>query len=215
MRLGKNNFILLNIPVFLDIFPNNLLVWPFQFKCLSSVMPRKLNWSTDSISVSANFNRGITTFFWGILNTINYVFDALSDSLLTISHSLILDSSLLILIRVFVIFKAIYFQSNLLSWKDWEDLDRRNKSKGRCGKHKWENKSKGRCGKHKWENKSKGGCGKHKWENKSKGRCGKHKWENKSKGRCGKHKWENKRRETDMVYEWPWLLRRLTSKHCS
>ena len=43
MRLGKNNFILFKIPVFLDIFQNNLLIWAFQFKCLSSVMPRKLN----------------------------------------------------------------------------------------------------------------------------------------------------------------------------
>ena len=42
-KVPKNNFILFNIPVFLDIFQNNVLVWAFQFKCLSSVMPRKLN----------------------------------------------------------------------------------------------------------------------------------------------------------------------------
>ena len=50
-------------------------------------MPWKLNWSTDSISVSANFSRGMTTFLWGILKTIHFVFEALSDILLTIINN--------------------------------------------------------------------------------------------------------------------------------
>ena len=42
-----------------------------MLKCLSSKTPNKLNRSTESISVFAIFNLGITTFFCGIQNTIN------------------------------------------------------------------------------------------------------------------------------------------------
>ena len=46
-----------------------------------------LNRSTESISVFAIFDLGITTFFCGIQNTINVVFGTFNDNLLTSNQS--------------------------------------------------------------------------------------------------------------------------------
>ena len=86
-------FNLFIIPIDFDNLFAYLLMWLFQFKCLSIVMPRKLNSSTHSNSDPSICKVGSRIFFCGVQKTMNLDLFTFKDNLFTFNHVFILDNS--------------------------------------------------------------------------------------------------------------------------
>ena len=85
-------FNLFIIPIDFDNLFANLLMWLFQFKYLSIVMPRKLNSSTHSNSDQSICKVG-SLFFCCVQKTMNLDLFTFNDNLFAFNHVLILDNS--------------------------------------------------------------------------------------------------------------------------
>ena len=85
-----------NVFIILIDFDNlfaNLVMWLFQFKYLSIVIPRKLNYSTHSNSDPSICKVDSRIFFYSIQKTVNLDLFTFKVNLFAFNHVLILDNS--------------------------------------------------------------------------------------------------------------------------
>ncbi len=98
---GRRCLSLFRIPIDFDILFDILSQWLFQLNVSFRIKPRKLKSCTILITVLLIYKIGGTIIFCFVWNTVYLVFEIFKDSLFTLSHSLILDSSVLILSSIF------------------------------------------------------------------------------------------------------------------